>query len=63
MNYEIEYEIPPMRAIYAAVVEDVRDMAHARVFVEENNPRWKIRKIRKAYCGVPTAVIEKEKSE
>lgn len=50
MNYEIEYEIPPLRTIYTAVVEGVRDMAHARVFVEENNPTWKIRKLRK----VPT---------
>jgi len=47
MDYEIEYEIAPLRAIYTVIVENVRDMAHARVFFEEENPHWTVRKIRR----------------
>lgn len=44
-TYEVEYEIPPMRAIYLAEC-DAESEQEAREFIAENEPLWRIRKIK-----------------
>jgi hypothetical protein len=43
-NWRIEYEIPPLRAIYHAVAEFCTE-AEAREMVRKEQPGWRIRKI------------------
>lgn len=44
MTLTIEYEIPPMRAIYLAYC-DADSEQDARDFIAENEPLWRIRKV------------------
>lgn len=43
-NWKIEYEIPPLRAIYFAEAENCTE-AQAREMVRTEQPLWKIRKM------------------
>lgn len=43
-NWIIEYEIPPLRAIYHAAADNCTEQ-EVRSMVEEQQPMWRIRKI------------------
>lgn len=43
-NWRIEYEIPPLRAIYFAEIDDCTE-AEARDAIAKEQPRWRIRKL------------------
>jgi len=49
-SWTIEYEIPPLRAIYWATV-DAESEEQVRVSVAEYEPRWRIRKITETKQG------------
>lgn len=44
-SFDIEYEIPPMRAIYHISIDGVKDEQMARDFIAEKKPDWRIRKL------------------
>jgi hypothetical protein len=50
-NWKIEYEIPPLRAIYFADADDCTE-SEARALVKKEYPLWRIRNVTPA---VPTA--------
>lgn len=49
-SWKIEYEIPPLRAIYFAEVDNCTE-SEAREMVYTEHPNWRIRKITKAIQG------------
>lgn len=45
-NFKVEYEIPPLRAIYTIILTG-KDGFEIKDHIEKNQKLWKIRKIKK----------------
>ena len=50
-TFEVEYEIPPMRAIYTIDVSKFSNEDELKQHIEKNHPRWRIRNIKTIHIG------------